>query len=106
MMANWVIGYPVQADQEIDLMYEAESAKIWEQQNSHDEVWDKALNAVGYLNVVEEHMDKGLDSLLFANEEMTGTNEDYKIGGLIERYEELLCDIRSMIKQFVKGDVS
>ena len=106
-MSNWVVGYPViQTDQEIDLMNESEIAKMWEEQNSHDEVWNKALEAVGYLNVVEDHMDKGLDSLLFANEEMTGTNEDYKIGSLIERYEDLLCDLRAIMKKFKEGDVS
>ena len=41
--------------------------------NHHDEVWNKALEAVGYLNVVEEHMDKGMDSLVWAMEEMKDT---------------------------------
>ena len=103
-MSNWVVGYPVQTDREIDLMYEAESAKIWEDQNSHDELWSKALEAVGYLNVVEEHMNKGLDSLVWAKEEINDTHIEYKVGSLIERYEELLCDIRSTIKQFTGGD--
>lgn len=105
-MANWVTGYPVQTDREIDLMYETESEQMWEEMNHHDEVWNKALEAVGYLNVVEEHMDKGMDSLVWAMEEMNDTNSDYKIGMLIDRYEELLCDLRATIKQFVEGDVS
>ena len=70
-MANWVVGYPVQSDREIDLMYEAESEKMWEELNNHDALWDKALESVGYLNVVEEHMDKGLDSLIWAKEDST-----------------------------------
>lgn len=105
-MTNMVIGYPVQTDREIDLMYEAESAKLWEEQNNHDEVWNKALNSVGYLNVVEEQMDKALDSLIWAKEEMSNTNSEYKVGMLIDRYEELLCDLRSTIKQFRDGDVA
>ena len=105
-MASWVVGYPVQTDQEIDLMDEKEAAKMWEEQNSHEEVWNKALEAVGYLNAAEECLDKGLDSLIWAQEEMNGTNSDYKIGMLIEKHEELLCDIRRLIKQFTEGDVS
>ena len=105
-MGNWVDGYPVQTDREIDLINEKEAEKMWEKLNSHDDVWNKALEAVGYLNVVEEHMDTGLDSLVWAMEEMKETNSDYKIGILIDRYEELLCDLRATIKQFTEGDVS
>lgn len=101
-----VVGYPIQTDQEIDLMEEKEVAKLWEEQNSHSDVWNKALEAVGYLNVVEEHMDKGLDSLVWAKDIMDDTNVDYKVAQLIEDYENLLCDVRKLIKQFVEGDVS
>ena len=103
-MANWVVGYPVQSDREIDLMYEAESEKMWEELNNHDALWDKALESVGYLNVVEEHMDKGLDSLIWAKEELNGTDIEYKVQTLVEQYEELMCDIRRTIKQFAEGD--
>lgn len=105
-MANWVVGYPVQTDREIDLMCEAESEKMWEEQNRHDEVWNKALEAVGYLNFALEQMEKGTVSLALAMDTMDETNSDYKVRGLYERYEDLVCDIRSTIKQFTDGDVS
>ena len=103
-MANWVVGYPTQTDREIDLMYETESARMLEEQNNHGELWNKALDAVGYLNVVEEHMDKCLDSLIWAQEEVKDTRLDYKVGMLIEQLEDLLCDIRSTNKKFNDGD--
>ncbi len=103
-MANWVVGYPIQTDREIDLMYESESAKMWEEQNAHDRDWDRMLEAVGYLNVAIEHLDKATDSLIGAKEEIEGLPAEYRLGSIEESLEELNCEIEKIRQRFISGE--
>lgn len=103
-MSNWVVGYPAQADREIDLMYESESARLWEEQNSKDEQWNKLLNAVGYINVVLEHLDKVTDGLALAKQEVEGIPAEYKVGSLLDSFEDLNCDLNKLRERFIKGE--
>ena len=98
------IGYPV-TDRELDQAYEAESAELWEKQNSHDEAWDKALEAVGYLNPAIEQMNKIIDTLSLAKEEISGLDVEYRLGSLMDSYEELVCEFEKLRKRFIEGDV-
>ena len=98
------IGYPV-TDRELDLAYESESAEMWEKQNSHDEAWDKALEAVGYLNPAIEQMNKITDTLSLAKEEISGLDVESRLGSLMDSYEELVCEFEKLRKRFIEGDV-
>ena len=99
-----VVGYPV-TDQELDLAYETESAEMWEKQNSQDEAWNKALEAVGYLNPAIDQMNKATDLLINAKDEISGLDAEYKLGSLIDSYEELICEFEKLRKQFIEGVV-
>ena len=99
-----VVGYPV-TDQQLDLAYETESAELWEKQNSQDEAWNKALEAVGYLNPAIESMNNVTDLLINAKDEISGLDAEYRLGSLIDEYEELICEFERLRKRFIEGDV-
>ena len=93
----------VQADRELDLAYEAESERMWAAMN-HDEAWDRMLEAVGFLNVAIEHMDKATESLISAKDEVEGLPSEYRLGSLIDSFEELVCGFQKMRQQFINGE--
>ena len=99
--AGMVHGTP---DWQMDMMYESESARMWEEQNEHDRNWDKMLEAVGFLNVALEQMNKVTDSLVGAKEEVENLPCEYKIGSLIESYEDLICEVEKIRQQFINGE--
>ena len=99
----WVTGYP-QTDREIDLMYEAESERMWEEQN-HDADWDRAIESCGYINAALEHLEKVGKLLEKARDEVDGLPGEYRIGSLIESFEDLECELEKIRQQFIKGEV-
>ena len=99
----WVTGYP-QTDREIDLMYEAESARMWEEQNSRDGAWDKMLDSVGFINVALEHLDKATDSLVGAKDAVDGIPAEYRVGSLLDDFENLVCDLKALRQKFINGE--
>lgn len=103
-MANWVVGYPIQTDREIDLMYERESERMWEEQNKHDEAWDKMLDSVGFINVVLEHLDKATTGLASAKDAVDGTPAEYRVGSLLDSLEEFVCDLNELRRKFINGE--
>lgn len=93
----------LQADRELDLAYEAESERMWEAMNK-DEAWDKMLEAVGFINVALEHLDKATESMIGAKDEVEGLPCEYRLGSLVDSVEELACEIRKIRQQFIKGE--
>ena len=99
-----VVGYPIQTDQEIDLMYESESARMWEEQNSRSDAWDRMLDAVGYINVALEHLNKATSSLVSAKDQVDGLPAECRLGSLIDDYENLVCDLQNIRQRFINGE--
>lgn len=92
----------VLTDRELDRQYEAESERMWEAANSDSE-WDRKLEAVGYLNVAEEYFDKLIDRLVDAKGEVEGISAEYRVGSLIDDFENLGCELRELRKRFIEG---
>lgn len=101
MLAGMTRGTP---DWQLDRAYEQESERLWEAQNAHDEAWNKMLDAVGYLNVALEHLDKATTSLVGAKDKLDGLPSEYRLGSLIDSYEDLVCDIRAIRQKFINGE--
>ena len=99
-----VVGYPV-TDRELDTAYEWECAEDWEEQNKHSAEWDKALEAVGYMNPAIEQMNNATDLLIKAKGEISETAAEYRLGSLIDDFEELVCEFEKLKKQFIEGVV-
>ena len=89
-------------DRELDRQYEAESEKMWEAANEDSE-WDRKLEAVGYLNVALEHFDNLIDRLIDAKGEVEGLPAEYRVGSLLDDFEDLGCDLRELRQRFIEG---
>lgn len=86
-------------------MYEKETDRLLEQQESHDKAWDKAIDSVGYMNVAIDHMKKAIDSMIGAKTEVEGLTCEYRVGSLVDGMEDLLCDIEALRRKFIEGDI-
>ena len=92
------------ADWQLDLMKQNEDARIWEEENSHSVAWDKMLDSVGFINVAVEQMNKATESLINAKDEVAGIGSDYKLMSVIERLEDLECELEGIRKNFINGE--
>ena len=95
------MGY-VTEDAVLDRMIEARDAREWEEENDSS-VWDKKLEAVGRINAAEEHFDNGLKILAMAVDEVEGTTAEDRVKSILDEFEELLCDLRILKKNFIEG---
>ena len=100
MLAGMTRGTP---DWQLDRMKEDEDARIWEEENARSNAWDRMLEAVGYLNVAVEHLDKAVESKNGAKEQIEGLPSEYRLGSLLDSLEELSCDISRIREKFIKG---
>lgn len=100
----WVVGYPIQKDQEIDLMYEAESARIWEELNAPDpcekELKESAVclcSAASLIDKAEEEISAAV-SILWDTPMQKGMDE------LLERLMDFRYEIQDIAKQYGRGE--
>lgn len=91
-------------DWQLDQMYENESAQMWEELNAHNEEWDKKLEAVGYMNVAIEKLREANKSLLKAKDELFGVSAEYRIGSLIDDFDDLVSDLNLLRQKFIDGE--
>ena len=92
----------IEKDRELDSLYEAESEKMWEAANADDE-WDRKLEAVGRINVALEYFDKLIDRLIDAKDQVEGLPAEYRVGSLVDSFEDLGCDLRGLRQRFIEG---
>ena len=92
------------ADWQLDLMKQNEDARLWEEENAHSAAWDKMLESVGFINVAVEQMNKATESLINAKDEVAGIGSDYKLMSIIERLEDLECELEGIRRNFINGE--
>ena len=92
------------ADWQLDLMKENEDARMWEEQNARSDAWDRMLDSVGYINVALEHLDKATSSLVSAKDQLDGLTAEYRLGSLIDEYENLVCEFKKIRQKFINGE--
>lgn len=95
------MGY-VTEDAVLDRMVEDARDREWEEYNDSS-VWDKKLEAVGRITAAEEHFDNGLKILAMAVDEVEGTTGEDRVKSILDEFEELLCDLRILKKNFIEG---
>lgn len=100
--AGMVNGTP---DWQLDLMWEGESARIWEEQNAPDPYETQMKNAAIDMKCAcgDTGISKAIYYLMDAQEELKGTPMEDKVGSLIEVLEDIECDIRSLAEKYGKG---
>ncbi len=103
-MANWVVGYPVQTDREIDLMYENECARIWERLNAPDEFAKQMQEASLPLCASAALIDKAEEELSAAISHLWDTPLERDVDELLDRLQDLRIDIQELAKHYRKGE--
>ena len=102
-MANWVVGYPV-SDREIDLMYEDECARIWEEMNAPDQYAKQMQEASLPMFASAELIDKAEEELSAAISHLWDTPIEVDVDDLLDRLQDLRIDIQELAKHYRKGE--
>lgn len=89
--------------QDVDAMWEADAAAEWERINAPDPNEKHYLDAASSLSVAINHMDKALDYLDDAANEVEGLPAEDRIRSLFNELEEIYDSIKSLQNQLRKG---
>lgn len=93
-----MVGYP---RQDAGLMYEAEIARQWEEQNRNAlPDWMMAGRAEQSLRWATEELDKACDSVNEAAEHYKGTAEEDKIRSFLTQMEDILSGLKELQKEY------
>ena len=91
-------------DAQLDRSFEDACARQWEEENEYPD-WDKKLEAVGHITAAEEYFDNGIDILSLAVGKCEGTQTaEERMREIVNQFEDLLCDLRSLKRDFIKGE--
>lgn len=106
---SMVIGYaygqaPTYTDADVDRMYEAESARIWEELNAPDPNEAKYKAAAGSLKKAIEALNAVLDNLAQGEEDADGLPLANKIAFFLNDFEDRQCDLRMMMNGALRGE--
>ena len=105
---SMVIGYaygqsPTYTAADIDQMYEAESARIWEELNAPDPNESKYRAAAGSLKKAAEALNAVLDNLAQGVEDAAGLPLSDKIAFYLNDFEDRQCDIKQIMERALRG---
>lgn len=90
-------GWQVQA------MWEAESARLWEELNAPDPAEGKMIAAASSLAVVVKHLDKAADWIAQAASELQGTPMENVVASHLDELEDMICNIRGLQEKYSRG---
>ena len=99
---SMVIGYaygkaPTYTEADIDQMYEAESARIWEDKNAPDPNERKHLAAVSSLKLAVALLEDVTDYISQGAQEAEGLPLEKKLEFYIGDFEDRICDLKRII---------
>ena len=84
-------------------MYEAESARIWEDLNAPDPNERELIEASRYLKTAISHLDRGINFVMDAASELPDTPMNDKLESYIQDLECIMCDLKEMQKNYSRG---
>ncbi len=99
----WVQGYPI-TDQEIDTMYEAESARIWEELNAPDKYEKQMKEASIDLCSAASIIDKAEDELSAVVSDLYETPLCDVAQELLERLMDFRYEVQDLAKRYGRGE--
>lgn len=91
-------GWQVQA------MWEADSAKIWEDLNAPDPCEGKLMEAAGSLQVAISHLDKATDWVAEAANDLMGTPMEDVVGSFTQQMEGILAELKQLREKYGRGE--
>lgn len=99
----WIQGYPM-TGAEIDTMYEAESARIWEELNAPDEYDKQMKEAALAFSAAVNLIDKAEDELSAAVSDLWETPMQKVADELLERLMDFRYELQDLAKQYARGE--
>lgn len=99
----WVQGYPM-TGAEIDVMNEAESARLWEELNAPDKYAKQLEEASIDLCASADLIDKAEDELSAAISDLWDTPYESVIDDLLDRLQDFRIEVQELAKHYRKGE--
>ena len=94
MMAAW----------QVDAMWEAESARIWEEMNAPDPYENQMQTAAKSLKEAIDRLSKGTEGVVEATHDLQGTPMEYLVASFTDQLENLICDLRQLQEKYERGE--
>ena len=85
--ANW---------QNAERMWEQKTERLWEQLNAPDADQGRYCESISDMEVVSKHLDKAIDFLAQAADDVHGLPLENKVIALLDALEDMACDIRAL----------
>ena len=86
-----------------DIMWEQETAALWERLNAPDPMSDELQKAAKPLTEVVAELNKAADLTEDAAQILHGTPMQYRLESLVESIESLRCEIRELAEKYRRG---
>jgi len=84
-------------------MWEAESARLWEEINAPDPYEKQMITAAGSLKNAIESLDKATDWVAEAAYDLNGSPMENVIGSFEEQLEGILMELKSLQEKYGRG---
>ena len=88
---------------QVDAMWEAESARIWEEMNAPDPMEGKMISAASALANAIQHLDKATDWVAEAAYDLTGSPMEHVVGSFEEQMESILRELKALKEKYERG---
>ena len=88
---------------QVDAMWEAESARIWEDVNAPDPFEKQMITAAGTLKSAIDLLDKATDWVAEAAYDLNGTPMENLVACYEEQMESILSELKSLQEKYGRG---
>jgi len=84
-------------------MYEAESARMWEDLNAPDPNEQELIEASRFLKTAISHLNRAINFVMDAASELPDTPMGDKLESYVQDLEGIECDLKEMQKNYSRG---
>ena len=102
-MATWVTGYPI-SGQDVDTLYESETARIWEELNAPDMYDAQMKKAAKCMTASAELIDKAENELSAACVDLYDTPLYTVADDLLERLMAFRSEVEDLANRYGRGE--
>lgn len=89
---------------EVQAMWEAETAALWEELNKPDPAEKYLEEAAESLKTAAQEADKAVDSVMEAAAALSGWPMQYKLDSIAEALDDLRAEISELAKTYERGE--
>lgn len=89
---------------QVDAMWEAESARIWEEMNAPDPYENQMQTAAKSLKEAIDRLKKGTDLVAEAANDLQGTPMECLVASFTDQLEDLTNGLRQLQEKYERGE--